>query len=191
MTIGLCLAALCFILLPSVSRSAPARMAADPADHLIRANRDGLAIDPFTEKPYVRPEQFAKHINKVLDQAEEWGRKRSSGSGRATVRLLVHVHGGLNSFGDTRQRMELVPVIMNERADWYYPVFIVWPSGFFETYGEHLLWIRQGQRVNVIKGGITLPIVLSMDVLTALVSTPRHWLYQLENIKDRAVKPMA
>src|SRR5437588_662490 len=92
---------------PGPARCAPRPMAANPADHIIRANREGLAIDPLTEKPYERPQQLAAHINQVLGQAELFGQSRS-GTNPTTVRLLVHVHGGLNSFEDTRKRMELV-----------------------------------------------------------------------------------
>src|ERR1044071_6597929 len=161
-------------------------MARDPANHIIRANRDGLAIDPLSEKPYERPEQFARHINEVLSRAENFAQQKC-GTNPATVRLLVHVHGGLNGFEDTRKRMELVPLIMNEKNDWYYPVFMVWPSGFFETYGEHLLRIRQGHKVNIAYGTITLPVVFTLDLIEALVVAPRHWIYQLDNMKQRAV----
>lgn len=162
-------------------------MARDPANHIIRANRDGLAIDPLSEKPYEKPEQFARHINDVLSRAEQFALQRCGTTNPVTVRLLVHVHGGLNGFEDTRKRMELVPLIMNETNDWYYPVFMVWPSGFFETYGEHLLRIRQGHKVNVVYGAITLPVVFTLDLLEALVVAPRHWIYQLDNMKQRAV----
>jgi hypothetical protein len=161
-------------------------MPRDPAYHIIRANRDGLAIDPLSEKPYERPEQFARHVNEVLSRAEQFAQQKCQ-TNAVTVRLLVHVHGGLNGFEDTRKRMELVPLIMNETNDWYYPVFIVWPSGFFETYGEHLLRIRQGHKINVVYGAITLPVVFTLDLLEALVVAPRHWIYQLDNMKQRAV----
>jgi hypothetical protein len=161
-------------------------MARDPANHIIRANRDGLAIDPLSEKPYERPEQFAQHINEVLTRAEQFSHQKC-GTNPVTVRLLVHIHGGLNGFEDTRKRMDLVPLIMNETNDWYYPVFMVWPSGFFETYCEHLLRIRQGHKVNVVYGTITLPVVFTLDLLEALVVAPRHWIYQLDNMKQRAV----
>src|SRR3954462_6140147 len=159
---------------PLLFGCASAPMRGNPADHIIRANRDGLAIDPLSEKPYERPEQFARHINDVLSRAEQFAQQKC-GTNPVTVRLLVHVHGGLNGFEDTRKRMELVPLIMNETNDWYYPVFIVWPSGFFETYGEHLLRIRQGHKVNLVYGAMTLPVVLTLDLLEALVSMPRHW----------------
>jgi len=172
-------------------------MAREPANHIIRANQDGLAIDPLSEKPYERPEQFAQHINQMLTRAEQFAQQKciTNGNGggggtnpvTVTVRLLVHVHGGLNGFEDTRKRMELVPLIMNETNDWYYPVFMVWPSGFFETYGEHLFRIRQGHKVNVFYGALTSPIVFTGDLLEALVVAPRHWIYQLDNMKQRAI----
>ena len=68
MTMRFGLAIFCLLVVLNQAHCAPAPMAADPADHIIRANRDGLAIDPLTEKPYVRPEQFAKHIAAETDK---------------------------------------------------------------------------------------------------------------------------
>ena len=159
---------------------------ADPRNHIIRANREGLAIDPLTEEPFQRAEDFAAYMDEIFARAEAFGRQRS-GTNPPVVRLFVHVHGGLNGFDDTQKRMELVPIMMRERNDWYYPVFLVWPSGFFGTYGEHLLSIRQGHKVMPLYGVLSLPVVLLLDVASAIVTTPRHWLYQVQNSKDRLV----
>jgi predicted esterase len=168
---------------PVVARTAPQ---ANPTNHVIRANRDGLAIHPVTERVFPSAESVDAYTDHIFAEAEKFGRSRS-GTNPPTVRLLVHVHGGLNAYYDARKRMELAPLMMAETNDWYYPVFIVWPSGFLGTYGEHLVSIRQGHKVTAAYGAATLPVVLVLDLLSALVTTPRHWIYQFQNSKDRAV----
>ena len=61
-------------------------------------------------------------------------------------KLMLFVHGGLN---DRKEGMEHFwrdygEVLRGE----YYPVFVVWPSGWKATYVEHLLWVRQGVRAD-------------------------------------------
>lgn len=152
-------------------------------DHVIWANPDGMAVDVDTGKRY-GGEDFRLHVNQLLRKAEEFSRtNRNNRDG--TIRLMVHVHGGLNGFGDTRERLQLVPLIMQETNDWYYPVFIAWPSDFFGTYGERLVKIRQGHKINAWLGAFTAPFVFAYDVAHAVVTMPRHWFYQFQNGKDR------
>ena len=67
---------------------------------------------------------------------------------------------------------------MQETNDWYYPIFIMWKSDFYSTYGEHLIKIRQGHKINPWAGALTAPFVLGYDIAHAVVTLPRHWFYQ-------------
>jgi hypothetical protein len=163
--------------------SARAIERADPTNHVIRANREGLATHPVTDEPFASARQFEGYLDQIFDRAEAFGIAHSEPS-NVVVKLLVHVHGGLNGFEDTQKRIELVSKMMQETN---YPVFLVWPSSFFGTYGDHLLNIRQGHKVIRLYGILSLPVVFLLDVTSAIVTAPRHWLYQVQNSKDRAV----
>lgn len=63
------------------------------------------------------------------------------------------------------------------RSDWYYPVFVTWPSGFFGSYGEHVAVLRQGQHWPVF-GAITSPYFLTRDLAGGVVNAPRTWMFQ-------------
>jgi hypothetical protein len=89
-------------------------------------------------------------------------------------KLMLFVHGGLN---DRKEGMEHFwrdygEVLRGE----YYPVFVVWPSGWKATYVEHLLWVRQGVRADSFNQKVfslsTSPFVLLADLGRALTRLP-------------------
>jgi hypothetical protein len=89
-------------------------------------------------------------------------------------KLMLFVHGGLN---DRKEGMEhfwrdYEDVLRGE----YYPVFVVWPSGWKVTYLEHLLWVRQGVRAETFNQKAfslsTSPFVLLADLGRALTRLP-------------------
>ena len=89
-------------------------------------------------------------------------------------KLMLFVHGGLN---DRKEGMEhfwrdYKEVLRGE----YYPVFVVWPSGWKATYVEHLLWVRQGVRAETFNQKLfslsTSPFTLLADLGRALTRLP-------------------
>lgn len=101
----------------------------------------------------------------------------------AVDRVIIYIHGGLNFIGSAGVKAcELTHAILDDRA---YPIFIVWNSNLFGTYGEHLFGVREG--VSDRKFGIaTSPLQLVADTGTAAARFPlaftkliRNDIYQL------------
>jgi len=89
-------------------------------------------------------------------------------------KLLLFVHGGLN---DRKEGMNHFWANYEEilRGE-YYPVFVVWPSGWKETYREHLLWVRQGVKAETASdrafGIVTTPFTLFADIGRSITRLP-------------------
>ena len=160
---------------------------AELANHVIAADRDGIAIHPETERPFLTTNEFETFVNGLLDRAEQMASVRFEGRMPVPVKILVHVHGGLNSSEDTSVRVEkFTPVILKENEDWHYPIFVRWPSGFGSTYWEHLVSVRQGNKAGVW-GTVSAPFVFVTDLLQFIAHAPTDWYYQCLNAKDRSV----
>lgn len=112
------------------------------AAHIIRADRNGNPLAPSTWRstffnPLSEPD-FNEHIKKIIQALQ--ASKAPEGSDKK--KILIHIHGGLNSFSASRQAAcDRLPAM---RKDDYYPIFINWSSGFTATYLAHLFLIRQG-----------------------------------------------
>ena len=92
----------------------------------------------------------------MLDQAERFGEDHGK------TRLLLYIHGGLNKIGSARKKAKADTSLIEGAG--YYPIFIGWRSGAFSTYWEHLTRICQGRRTGNIRGLLTAPVYLLMDV---------------------------
>lgn len=97
-----------------------------------------------------------------------WQGFRDSGK----TNLLIFVHGGMNS-RDVGLKHYLDDY---KQIDGYYPVFVVWPSGPWSTYVEHLLWVRQGIKMETKKEKafslLTVPFMLVADLGRAVTRLP-------------------
>jgi pimeloyl-ACP methyl ester carboxylesterase len=86
--------------------------------------------------------------------------------------LLIFVHGGMNS-RDVGLQHYLDDF---KQIDGYYPVFVVWPSGPLSTYKEHLLWVRQGIKMETFRekmfSVLTIPFMLVADLGRAVARLP-------------------
>ncbi len=71
-----------------------------------------------------------------------------SGVEKQVRRILIHVHGGLNTHKSAKKTaQEVTEKMLNEEdANRYYPFFVAWPAGGASCYLEHLFTLRQGRR---------------------------------------------
>jgi len=93
-------------------------------------------------------------------------------------RVVFYVHGGMNNVkGAGEKACELTHAML---ADGIYPICIVWNSNLFDTYGEHLLSVRDGLR-DAPWGLVTLPAQLIADVGSAAARTPLSVMKLLRN----------
>src|SRR5690348_3664789 len=88
--------------------------------------------------------------------------------------ILVFIHGGMNS-RDIGLKHYLDHFKEIDEMG-FYPVFVVWPSGPGTTYVEHLLWVRQGIRMETKMEKafslLTVPFVLLGDLGRAATRLP-------------------
>ncbi len=104
--------------------------------HVIELNADGFLYDLRSGKPKV----VITDGRAVQDYLEQTVFKGFRESGK--TRMLVFVHGGLNN--QQQGMSHFWDDYENILSGNYYPVFVVWPSGWGSTYFEHLFLVRQG-----------------------------------------------
>lgn len=115
---------------------------ADPCqawnNHVIAINRRGEFKpikfkhgDSCKAKPVTNVEQ---HLDNILRTFRDSGKKR----------LMIFIHGGMNDYDSSLGRLDRdLPQILEERRE-DYPVFIVWPSEAFDSYGDSIVNYYQG-----------------------------------------------
>ncbi|RWX47008.1 hypothetical protein H206_03111 [Candidatus Electrothrix aarhusensis] len=91
--------------------------------------------------------------------------------------LLIYIHGGLNSKKNALERAKKkYKLILNDKENPRYPVFINWHSGPITTYWNHIWRIRQGEKEeNILKKIISSPVYLLTDIGNSIVNTPKAW----------------
>jgi len=160
-------------------------------DHILRTDSDGLLVDVDVSKESnseaLHPAKAAEAMQHIICQAEESAKQKNSNK----VNILVYVHGGLNSYGSSDNRVPLANDIMSDDEEASYPVFLSWPSGPITTWWEHTFRIREGKKANPGAGLITAPFVFTSDVLTTVGKYPATVFYQLINEKDRIASDSA
>ncbi len=88
-------------------------------------------------------------------------------------RVLIYVHGGLNSTEEGLERTaRLAPLILAETGGSTYPIFINWNSQLGSSYWDHLFHYRKGRRVADFWGAVSSPFILVADVGRALARLP-------------------
>ncbi len=97
-------------------------------------------------------------------------------------RVLVFIHGGLNSEAATRGRIERFSETIETTG--YYPIFVSWDSRLGSSYKEHLLYLRQGQSLRTLPGVLSSPFVFASDVVRALGRAPLVWGTQVLNLNS-------
>src|SRR5258708_566928 len=150
---------------PKLSSSALDALA---PEHVIELNADGLLYD-------LRPNQHHHLLKTEADVTNYLAVTLGAGFNQSGLtQMMVFVHGGMNShdMGYQHFRDDYQSVLATN----YYPVFVVWPSGWPGTYKEHLFWMRQGVRMETTTekafGLATSPFVLLIYLGRALARLP-------------------
>lgn len=163
--------------------------------HVFMVTGDGLYRDPAQEWHWsARDEVFpvSAALDRIAAGIQAWRTSEHAvalAKAQLPQRVVVFVHGGMNPYTTSRNRLvgtnELAwtdaagSVITNRVsalmtalvASNCYPLFVVWNSGPFSAYGEHLVSIRQGEKHPYI-GAATAPAVLASDLARGLVRLP-------------------
>src|SRR5207249_1938078 len=178
--LSLCSAASLFALVTTGCHSLPrcheavqektprAKVKALESQHVIEVNANGLLYD-------LRPGQGHRLITDATGvtnylQQTIWAGFKQSGR----TNLLVFIHGGLNDRDQGLQHyLDHYQEILNKND---YPVYVVWPTGWRDTYLEHLFWVRQGIKMETVGERVfsftTSPLMLFADFGRALFRLP-------------------
>jgi len=152
----------------SGAKTARSVIKAIESQHVIEVNADGLLYDlePHHKRRLLRDRS---EVRSYL-VTNIWGGFTNSGK----TNMLIFVHGGLNDRDQGLQHFRDDSPRIGDNN--YYPVFVVWPSGWRDTYLEHLLWVRQGVKMESRREKAfslaTSPFMLLSDLGRALTRLP-------------------
>lgn len=150
-------------------------------------HKDGYPIDANEKR--LGPEEFGKqHVEKIFQGIEKYLEQVPSGN---EGKILIFVHGGLNPYGSSLERMEEVIKAQKEqdergkpkhpRLSSYYLIFLNWNSDWGSSVADDVLLVRRGERVtdegalSTVGGMLTFPFVGLLRVGTAVVGVPTAW----------------
>lgn len=141
--------------------------------HVILANQNGRLVEPESRLELDEAETAA-YVNNILGAAATECETHCVENPAApqVKKLLVHIHGGLNSYGSALARAQTIAGEMDREipAEWHYPIFVAWPSGGLDSYAEHAVDIRVGR--DEWWGWPTAPIMVGTDIASGLVRSP-------------------
>jgi hypothetical protein len=136
------------------------RTISDVSQHQIYIDESGNLLNPETGG-VVKNE--ADYVGYILENIAE-ARRRVPG-----LELVVYIHGGLNTFGQTNQRVrETKDHILRSGQ---YPIYISWNSSLLTNYIDHLFKIRRGIRSPIL-GLVSSPFVLVEDAARSVARIP-------------------
>jgi pimeloyl-ACP methyl ester carboxylesterase len=143
-------------------------------DHVVLLDSDGdpRSIETRDGQPpggvdlgtYVRQRFVA-----MVDAATEHHRQR--GQPDQPLRLLFYMHGGLNDEAEVHKSAVESWRPMEESG--YFPVFLVWPTGFWSAYGEQVAEVSNGDRQDRSYAGAAGEML--GDTLGGLGGAPTAW----------------
>ncbi len=147
--------------------------------HVIACDREGIAYDPKTGTK-LNQHELQAHIDGLLGRAFASLAADARAHPDQPRRLLIHVHGGLNTEAESLGAADrAIPRILEEpnSDDRCYPIFITWDSGLVSSYWEYVSTLRRGRHAP-LWGPITAPVYFLTDLLHGIISLPRNWIFQ-------------
>jgi hypothetical protein len=103
-------------------------------------------------------EKFRRQFTSIMTAYEASGKSK----------ILIYVNGGLNSLRTVRkQAANQLPCMIR---DGYFPVFLVWQTGAFDTYFEQITRVRNGELKNNLQ--VSFPLYLAGDVGEGIIRSP-------------------
>jgi hypothetical protein len=152
---------------PEATKTSRAELQSKEQFHVIELNSDGMLYDLRPQHGH-RLLRGQEAVTNYLAETIWAGFKDSD-----RTNILVFVHGGLND-RDVGLKHYLDDYAFTKTN--YYPIFVVWPTGWGSTYVEHLLWVRQGIKMETklekTFSLLTVPFVLVADLGRAVTRLP-------------------
>ena len=110
------------------------------------------------------------HTNNILNALFSPEQRESK------TNILIFIHGGLNTSVESRSRAieesYLISKYKGNGGRKYFPIFINWHSGGFDTYTNQIFHVRQGKEASDIRGFTTAPLYFISDAVQALGRAP-------------------
>jgi hypothetical protein len=164
----------------------------------------------FQEYPELAPDAYVKWLDRIIEGIEGFDAKTHDcarvdverpgaartrqqqtveqksedvHSGRSpVVRVLIYIHGGLNSPDTTIQRATHLHDRIVDAG--YYPIFVNWNSSLLSSYGSHLWSVRQGAERKW--AWVTSPLWFAGDLTRAVFRLPVVWWWRIQDSFDLA-----
>jgi len=189
----------CFFLLCLIMVTGCASIQNVPKRNIVMVNGRGELVDPgpnlFGRYCKMRPlksigdeEARQAYYRNVIKQFRS-NIASQKARGEKKLRVMVFIHGGLNTQVKTVERAELIyrHMAQDEEHDFFAPIFINWQSSLASTYWDHLAHIRQGKDWSGgCSGAVSytlVPLYLVSDVVKAVGRAPIVWCMQLANVR--------
>jgi len=145
-------------------------------EHVFMVDRDGRSCDPAVVWGWtnnVRGYSVKTSLRWLSAGLTNWWATNSPTTHTSPPpRVVVFVHGGMNPYSAGKDRLMNTELMDSLAASNCYPIFIVWNSGPFSAYGEHLFVIRQGEN-HKWTAWATSPFMLVTDVARGVARLPR------------------
>lgn len=170
------LAALAPLLLAALAGVGCVAPPSEASEHLVMFDGDGGPLRPSTSLlGWVLPhrsmseEEYAAHVAHMMASIEAKAPRAEGEDGDEPRRVLLFIHGGLNTLVGATRRADRTRDEILAQGDW--PIFINWQSSLLSSYGDHLFFVRQGEDWGPW-GFPLFPIYLLQDLLTGLGQAP-------------------
>ena len=143
--------------------------------HVFMINSAGVCLDPAVEWNWaekIAGFSVSNSLEQIGTGLAEWKTSAATTNSILPPRVVVFVHGGMNPYAASMKRLLDTNLMGALAASNCYPIFVVWNSGPFSAYGEHLLYIRQGEKKPLYVGIPTLPLVFASDLARGIARLP-------------------
>jgi hypothetical protein len=173
-----------------------------PPSHIVMSNSEGHAIDPtgnllcesgsalcngwhvpawFIDYDLLGDdgrESYDEYLGRLFAKLREHADLKNNGMRK----VLIVVHGGLNSQRDAIRRAERLTEIIKNSPESYYPIFINWDSSFFSSYYDYLFHIRQGEYYPswYPQAWMLALVYLASDTVRGIVQMPILWFSEVK-----------
>lgn len=152
------------------------------ADQLVIAHKHGYPIN--LERQEVKAKDFANYVKPILERIDQY---MKSTAGKGAPRLLIHVHGGMNTYRGALARVDELLLAQqdgrHEHLAKHHLLFVNWDSSLPTSVADDLLTLRLGEE-HPIWGPISSPFITASRLASSGFSTPQSLAVQLVNARD-------
>lgn len=128
----------------------------DWARHVVAVNGRGEFKPVKFTHPDCNKQDPVSNLNDHLEQIVK------SAGASSTKKLLIFIHGGMNDYESSLGRVERDLSDMMRDVDTY-PIFVIWPSEMFDSYGDSIAHYYQGGWDN-LRNLISVPFKIATDL---------------------------